>query len=184
MSYHPTDINSEGECAELLKCVRKAYPRFLKEGTVTLPPEPEDGESNYHGFDLCMGGRSPYFGSSTVRQRHRFPQQQCGIYTHTSKCIPQTPPTPERTARSPHFKCSLLELVLPIPLHSLKLNLGQLRASSVIPQPTIHLIPRSYRADTRRRAGQDHITRLDETERSVTRQGPGGVGRERNNYGN
>ena len=103
---------------------------------------------------------------------------------HTSKCIPQTPPTPERTTRSPHFKCSLLELVLPIPLHSLKLNLGQLRASSVIPQPTIHLIPRSYRADTRRRAGQDHITRLDETEMLATRQGLGGVGRGCENYGN
>ena len=39
VSLHPTDIDSEKECAELLKYVQKVWPRFAKKGTVTLSLE-------------------------------------------------------------------------------------------------------------------------------------------------
>lgn len=50
VSLYPTDIELEVECVELLDCVWKAWPRFVKKGTVALSLEPYDGESNYHGF--------------------------------------------------------------------------------------------------------------------------------------
>lgn len=46
VSLHPTDIESEEECAELLKYVQKVWPRFVKKGTVTLSLE----ESIPRGF--------------------------------------------------------------------------------------------------------------------------------------
>lgn len=55
VSMYPTDIDSEGGCAELLECVWKAWPRFVKKGTVVLSIEPEDGESNYRGFGPRIG---------------------------------------------------------------------------------------------------------------------------------
>lgn len=78
---------------------------------------------------------------------------------------------------------SLLEFVLPIPFHRLKLDLGQFHAGGVILQPTVYLISRFYRADTGRRSCQDQITWLEEGERLVARLGQGEIGRDCGNSG-
>jgi hypothetical protein len=46
VSLHPTDVDSEQERVDLLEYVRKAWPRFVKKGTVTLSLE----ESNCRAF--------------------------------------------------------------------------------------------------------------------------------------
>ena len=50
VSLHPTDIDSEEECADLLEYVQKVWPRFVKKGTVTLSLE----EGNYRGLGPCV----------------------------------------------------------------------------------------------------------------------------------
>lgn len=46
VSLHPTDLDSEQDCADLLRYVGKVWPRFVKKGTVTLSLE----ESKYYGL--------------------------------------------------------------------------------------------------------------------------------------
>lgn len=55
VSLYPTDIDSEWECAELLECVRKAWPRFVKKGTVALSLEQYDGASGFYCFGPRLG---------------------------------------------------------------------------------------------------------------------------------
>lgn len=64
---------------------------------------------------------------------------------------------------------SPLELVLSIPLDRLELELVQLHAGRIVLQRAIYLISRLDRADTGRRAGQDHITCLEERKRLAIR---------------
>jgi len=54
ISLHPTDIYSGEECGQLLECVHKVWPNFVKKGAVILSLKPYDGEIDHHGFGPCV----------------------------------------------------------------------------------------------------------------------------------
>jgi len=54
VSLHPTDLNSAQEYAVLLLCVWAAWPKFTKEGTVTLPTEQYGLQDNRRALGPCV----------------------------------------------------------------------------------------------------------------------------------